>query len=97
MFDVPLIIAPAAGGAAVDGLTHLPDAGRSHRRIRLVERKAGVFPFQTAEGEEALDGGLGLGDQGFVVEVVDVVRRSEERRVGTECVSTCRSRWDTYP
>src|SRR3546814_13692684 len=23
--------------------------------------------------------------------------RSEERRVGTECVSTCRSRWSTYP
>src|SRR3546814_17676163 len=22
--------------------------------------------------------------------------RSEERRVGTECVSTCRSRWATY-
>src|SRR3546814_12398010 len=24
---------------------------------------------------------------------VDVVARSEERRVGKECVSTCRSRW----
>src|SRR3546814_15150038 len=23
-------------------------------------------------------------------------RRSEERRVGNECVSTCRSRWSTY-
>src|SRR3546814_12967098 len=23
--------------------------------------------------------------------------RSEERRVGTGCVSTCRSRWSTYP
>src|SRR3546814_2888058 len=23
--------------------------------------------------------------------------RSEERRVGQECVSTCRSRWSTYP
>src|SRR3546814_10726425 len=23
--------------------------------------------------------------------------RSEERRVGTECVSTCRSRWSQYP
>src|SRR3546814_21174112 len=23
--------------------------------------------------------------------------RSEERSVGTECVSTCRSRWSTYP
>src|SRR3546814_12540976 len=23
--------------------------------------------------------------------------RSAERRVGTDCVSTCRSRWSTYP
>src|SRR3546814_19374012 len=26
-----------------------------------------------------------------------VVARSEERRVGKECVSTCRSRWSRYP
>src|SRR3546814_6331649 len=26
-----------------------------------------------------------------------VERRSEERRVGKECVSTCRSRWSPYP
>src|SRR3546814_2589747 len=25
-----------------------------------------------------------------------LVRRSEERRVGKECVSTCRSRWSPY-
>src|SRR3546814_14005493 len=29
--------------------------------------------------------------QGFPVE------RSEERRLGKECVSTCRSRWSPYP
>src|SRR3546814_5612413 len=27
---------------------------------------------------------------------VDECGRSEERRVGKECVSTCRSRWSTY-
>src|SRR3546814_19945253 len=26
----------------------------------------------------------------------DTVNRSEERRVGTECVSTCRYRWSPY-
>src|SRR3546814_15906152 len=26
----------------------------------------------------------------------DLVHRSEERRVGKECVSTCRSRWSPY-
>src|SRR3546814_4500048 len=28
--------------------------------------------------------------------VVEVEARSEERRVGKECVRTCRSRWSTY-
>src|SRR3546814_18837011 len=27
---------------------------------------------------------------------LNVVQRSEERRVGKECVSTCRSRWSPY-
>src|SRR3546814_16185472 len=27
---------------------------------------------------------------------LDVLKRSEERRVGKECVSTCRSRWSPY-
>src|SRR3546814_21174352 len=29
--------------------------------------------------------------------VPDLRERSEERRVGKECVSTCRSRWSPYP
>src|SRR3546814_5538125 len=36
------------------------------------------------------DGQLGLGDQNTQGD------RSEERRVGKECVSTCRSRWSPY-
>ena len=38
----------------------------------------------------------------FVVEVIDqmdlseLVRRSEERRVGKECIPPCRSRWSPY-
>src|SRR3546814_19183169 len=31
------------------------------------------------------------------LETVAVTHRSEERRVGKECVSTCRSRWSPYP
>src|SRR3546814_14797822 len=31
-----------------------------------------------------------------IVHVHDCLRRSEERRVGKECVSTCRSRWSPY-
>src|SRR3546814_12101055 len=33
-------------------------------------------------------------DSGFAGSLA--VGRSEERRVGTECVSTCRSRWSPY-
>src|SRR3546814_13815138 len=31
------------------------------------------------------------------VVLLQIVRRSEERRVGKECVSTCSSRWAPYP
>src|SRR3546814_12431009 len=30
-------------------------------------------------------------------EYIAELERSEERRVGKECVSTCRSRWSPYP
>src|SRR3546814_2192016 len=33
---------------------------------------------------------------GFLVPDLRLSRRSEERRVGKECVSTCRSRWSPY-
>src|SRR3546814_9040124 len=33
-------------------------------------------------------------EQGAVLD--DLIGRSEERRVGKECVSTCRSRWSPY-
>src|SRR3546814_13175390 len=38
-----------------------------------------------------------VGDKGFLVtSTEDLFNRSEERRVGKECVSTCRARWSTY-
>src|SRR3546814_3796605 len=33
----------------------------------------------------------------YYVEAEEIEVRSEERRVGKECVSTCRSRWSPYP
>src|SRR3546814_21175995 len=33
----------------------------------------------------------------FASSVKPAASRSEERRVGKECVSTCRSRWSPYP
>src|SRR3546814_1240827 len=37
-----------------------------------------------------------LGNGGQAFQVGEQVIRSEERRVGKECVSTCRSRWSPY-
>src|SRR3546814_15826958 len=33
---------------------------------------------------------------GGIAETQELLDRSEERRVGKECVSTCRSRWSPY-
>src|SRR3546814_6489079 len=46
----------------------------------VVEAAVGVF-LQPPEGREI---------------ILEAVVRSEERRVGKECVSTCRSRWSPY-
>src|SRR3546814_11316920 len=75
------------------------DAGRSLERDRPVtrtpyhvERILHIFADRVARLDlHARRQGLGdIGtDQKF--------RRSEERRVGKECVSTCRSGWSPYP
>src|SRR3546814_3219353 len=42
-------------------------------------------------------GEIRLRHEGIGVNFIDIYhRRSEERRVGKECVSTCRSRWSPY-
>src|SRR3546814_2680514 len=51
-------------------------------RTELVSALFGSYPGRYV-GEVWLDGKL--------------IDRSEERRVGKECVSTCRSRWSPYP
>src|SRR3546814_15831405 len=44
--------------------------------------------FDVADGTPVIDGNT--------LEAVSVGSRSEERRVGKECVSTCRSGWSPY-
>src|SRR3546814_11941303 len=65
--------------------------------------------LQRFSGEPAVDrefqpvGALGIADRGVdrtvQPQLASLVAdtRSEERRVGKECVSTCRSRWSPYP
>src|SRR3546814_15295766 len=65
--------------------------------------EADVLEADAVAGVRALDRrALRGGHRGFQVFVqrrqvqVVLVHRSEERRVGKECVSTCRSRWSPY-
>src|SRR3546814_19287601 len=43
-----------------------------------------------------LTGSRGTGKSSIVKALLNEFARSEERRVGKECVSTCRSRWSPY-
>src|SRR3546814_10449521 len=55
---------------------------------------AGVLP---AGRKARLDSLLAAFERTSGHQLVVVTTRSEERRVGKECVSTCRSRWSPYP
>ena len=60
-------------------------------RVTKVTKGGRTFSFSAIVVVGNEDGiiGWGLGKAGEVT-------RSEERRVGKECVSTCRSRWSPY-
>src|SRR3546814_9111267 len=58
-------------------------AGRADRQMHVIELGGG-------------EGNSQMGDLSGISEAGDFGSRSEERRVGKECVSTCRSRWSPY-
>src|SRR3546814_13713431 len=77
---------------------------RQFERIGLVargdEREAGIAiegASQVAQFAVHARGNGRLGEAGAIRRAIGrKVERSEERRVGKECVSTCRSRWSRY-
>src|SRR3546814_6126110 len=78
------------------------DLGRADRTGSTTGICANRGPRRTA-GREAIATGanrryavLVPDDWRLVIAVGDGGDRSEERRVGKECVSTCRSRWSPY-
>src|SRR3546814_20203154 len=72
-------------------LTHrLGTLLREHQVVSLVADVVGVA------GDLHGDIRLVLQRRSDVIEYLARVVRSEERRVGKECVSTCRSRWSPY-
>src|SRR3546814_15746175 len=68
------------------------------------ERSGVVVGAQDPVRRAVADGGVADGDVvGFAEHAgqrpapdVEAIERSEERRVGKECVSPCRSRWSPY-
>src|SRR3546814_12999013 len=68
--------------------------GLAHRRTVFLWRVAGAHSGGDVQGRQAHLSQL-FGDAGKWVLQVDL-DRSEERRVGKECVSTCRSRGSAY-
>src|SRR3546814_17241432 len=64
---------------------------RNHPKSNVITRALGVDPdvdIEFVTGE--------IADPDFYLICSDGLFRSEERRVGKECVSTCRFRWSTY-
>src|SRR3546814_11990204 len=70
-------------------------------RIERINRVSGVAENEVVRVQLA---GIGKDDNADALTRSDLallrglpgVKRSEERRVGKECVSTCRSRWSPY-
>src|SRR3546814_15513887 len=76
------------------------DAGIAcFQEIDLIEFEVAVFGWVKRHAMIERERNVARGEKGD--EFVDMFKagtagRSEERRVGKECVSTCRSRWSPY-
>src|SRR3546814_2355194 len=86
------LLMPMAFGSLLGGLMTLignsPNVIVSQMREEIVGEPFRMFVF--------LPVGLGLAVAGVAFLTFGYKLRSEERRVGKECVSTCRSRWSPY-
>src|SRR3546814_2242141 len=80
-------------GANIPGKVRRPlFSVASHKYYRKVcgeEADSGYAAFEKVQAAEPAQGDR-------IQEHAENPRRSEERRVGKECVSTCRSRWTPY-
>src|SRR3546814_18496579 len=75
------------------GVNNSP-ANRAVSRLKIRSRPVAFVGMCISEGEQQDAGVWGI--EGRLGEASRCRNRSEERRVGTECVSTCKSRWWTY-
>src|SRR3546814_12053661 len=81
------------------GYPFLAVLGDDFCRLMLMASVAGVLPVIAIQ-VTGRAGCIVIAVEQEITTVVECcrlpVRRSEERRVGKECVSTCRSRWSPY-
>src|SRR3546814_5467760 len=63
--------------------------------MRISDWSSGVCSSDLKDGADRNRSGLRVHLALHVLDAAEVAR-SEERRVGKECVSTCRSRWSPY-
>src|SRR3546814_13525078 len=93
--DEQPVRAPGEGEALIETLLLSVDPAM---RVWISENPGYVEPV--LPGDVMRAGGIGrvIESRSPAVAAGDLVqaRRSEERRVGKECVSTCRSRWSPY-
>ena len=72
---------------------HWNKTGKAHKRSSIAQRmilRSFKICLAMAGTKLIVDGQENIPENGAVL------YRSEERRVGKECVSTCRSRWSPY-
>src|SRR3546814_19972489 len=78
--------APATSGGAVDAIGASPSWVSFRLLLSLLSLLFSIL-FLASHGRR---------DRAAHDAIAIETRRSEERRVGKECVSTCRSRWSPY-
>src|SRR3546814_18931504 len=95
---VERIIAPTLDDMGYEVVRVQLSGGRQHSRLQVMAERAdqqGMTVADCAEISRAVSALLDVEDP--IAGSYDLeVSRSEERRVGTECVSPCSSRWLEY-
>src|SRR3546814_19923025 len=96
------------GGGVAGSSKHMPGHGRSqcdsHKQLPVVTASDDELERDLAPFRALRDTPIGMTghllftawDSENPATLSPIVIRSEERRVGKECVSTCRSRWSPY-